>query len=115
MDDLAQPQLAGGPPEQAGQLGGVVRHEAAGDGHAARGDQLDRIPGDELALDRGDAGGQQGEPAFDDSPDGAVVEDQPASGGRGVGEPEQPGAGPAPGRPEQRAARAAEQRRDRGR
>ena len=106
MDDLAQPQLAGGAAQQGGQFLRVVGHQSAGHRDPVAADQLDRISSREAALDGDDAGRQQRQPPLADCRYRAVVEDQPPAGGRGVGQPEQATTRAGPGRRKQRAALA---------
>lgn len=52
-------EFAGGPAEELGDLLGVEVDQSAGHGTAVAVPQFDRVPGAELALDRGDSGRQE--------------------------------------------------------
>src|SRR5690606_25961550 len=84
--------------DQPGDLLGVEVDEPARDRTARGVPQLDRVPGAEVAVDAGDAGGQQGHAALDDRAHRAVVEGEGALRGGGVLQPQQPvGEAPAGG------------------
>src|SRR6185312_15621320 len=102
-------QAAGQPPggasHQAGDLGGVVADQAAGDDRAVLTGQVHGVAGLKGARDAGDAGRQQGRAALDHGCHRPRVEHQRAPGDGGVREPQQPGRRPLPGRREVRPDR----------
>src|SRR4051794_29932254 len=67
-------QVAGGPPDQPGELAGVVVDQAPRDRHPVRVDEVDGVPTDERAGDRGDPGGQQGRAPLGERPYRAGIE-----------------------------------------
>ena len=84
--------------EQRRHLPGVVGDEPPRDDHAVGADELDRVVGQEVPGQPGDAGGQQRGVPLEDRADRALVEQQPAAGAAGVAQPELPGAGTTAGR-----------------
>ena len=88
-------EVAGLAAEQRRHLAGVVGDQPARDHDAVRPDQLDRVVGEEVAGDAGDAGGQQRGVPLADGADRALVEEQPAARAAGVAQPELAGAGTA--------------------
>src|SRR5690606_16906798 len=103
-------QLRGAATQQGGQLDGVVVDQAPRHRPAVAVDQVDRVAGDETTVDRGDPGRQQGLAPLDHRGDRTRVEVQPPARGGGVGQPVQPGGGPALAGQEPRADRFAGQR-----
>ena len=106
VHDLAavlRSEVAGLAAEQRRHLAGVVGDQPAGDDHAVGPDQLDRVVGEEVAGEPGDAGGQQGGVPLEHRTHRALVEQQPAARAAGVPQPELAGTGPATGRGEERA------------
>ena len=79
-------------PSSAGQLVGGVVDQAAGHRASGRLAQLDRVAGDERAVDLGDPGRQQRLAPDHHGLHGTLVEEQPALGRGRVGQPEQPAA-----------------------
>src|SRR3954449_3724482 len=79
--DLLRP-----PPGEAAGLGGVVGDEAFGDGAAVGGADQDGVAPAELALDQGDAGGQQGGAALEGA-EGTAVDGEGTRGREASGDP----------------------------
>src|SRR5680860_606034 len=94
-------QVVRGTAQQRRQLGGVVVDQASGDGVTGWVAQVNGIAVAEPTLDLEDPRRKQRLASLNDGRHRSVVQDQPATGSGGMGQPEQP-AGPAgPGRHEQ--------------